>query len=193
MRVIFKPQKTDLPHLFLLGRIRRVWSVHSSDIVSVLQASSGLRFQSGWKIIVGFSDTELWEGTTGYSKRRAITLLFPRKETLNYDNLVIWLIIHELGHRLLEQNGVQSMYDKHVKEEEWHENEHKLLFLFLIDALKLLGPRGEKILQDYPAAHYTAPHSGHTKAWRWANNLTPDQRKEILKAFIRTKDMLLLH
>ena len=140
---------------------------------------------------VGFTDSGMWEGSAGYVGRKAIALLFPKLPPAEFDELVLWLAMHELGHRLLEQNGVQHTYDGGDMEK-WHEMEHRLLFLFLIDALMLLGERGERAVRTFPPMAYTDRRYGNTRAWRWAKNLSAKQRRELQGKIVATRNLSLL-
>lgn len=144
VRTPIKPLKRDLVHVFLAGRVKRVWGGYKTEALDALQSCSGLSFISGATIKVGYIEKD-WEGSSGYTDRKSITALFPKTGMVNFDGLVLWLIMHELGHRLLEQHGIANSL-KDMESEIWHEREHMLLFLFLIDAITELGECGNQIL-----------------------------------------------
>lgn len=78
------------------------------------------------------SDT-LWSAPAGYTGKKSITIALPGGHRPTSDNLILWLLIHELGHRLLDQHNIRSTPTQN--EEQWHEQEHKLLFSFLLEAM----------------------------------------------------------
>lgn len=171
----------------MVGRVKHLWNKRSVDIIQALQSSSGLQFTHGAVIKVGYTDDD-WGGSAGYMGEKAILLLFPRHQILDFDKLAIWLIMHELGHRLLEQHGLKTRYSNLEDIESWHEREHRLLFLFLIDALDSLGDDGRRIKQNFPERGYSDVSYGNTRAWRWARSFSPEQRSNILHKIVRSNN-----
>lgn len=189
MRVVFKSFTNDLPTIFLLGRVRRVYAQFGAKMVEALESVSGLYFTSGVAVRVGYGETNTWGGGAGYHGQKAVSLLFPKESRTNFDQLALWLMMHELGHRLLEQHCIQHHYNADDNEDCWHEAEHRLLFLFLIDALKTFGEQGERIIKMFPETGYTDDSYGNTRAWRWANALTQQERHDLLGRIITTRDL----
>lgn len=194
-KIRFYAPKKDIATLFLLGRVRRVYDEWGVRIIDALERSSGLTFSSGVNVRVQMSESTTWEGGAGKVGRKAIHIDLPKNLAAqeDADGLIIWLLIHELGHRLREQHGLGFMYHDNDLPG-WTEAEHRLLILFLIDALYLLGERGELVIKNwielgYPRSDMYYPH---TKAWVWAFDMAQDKRRELWRAFIKTRDYPLI-
>lgn len=168
-RVLPCDRNTDT--LFLAGRLKRLWSERGDAMVAALQNTSGHNFGRGVTVRVGYSqDAGLpWSGSAGFAGKKALTLTISR-DLLPVDEALLWLLMHELGHRLLEQNGVQTSFSAAGSRDAWDEQEHRLLFAFLIDALFAAFSPAEarKIIDTFPGTGYSDADDGTTRAWRWA-------------------------
>lgn len=194
-KIRFYSPKKDIATLFLLGRVRRVYNEWGARIIDALEQSSGLAFSSGINVRVQMSENTMWEGDAGKVGREAVHIDLPKNlaSQEDADGLIIWLLIHELGHRLCEQHGLWFRYHDNDLPG-WTEAEHRLLFLFLVDALYLLGERGELVIKNwiefgYPRSDMSYPH---TKAWVWAFDMNSNKRQDIWQKFLVTRDYSLV-
>ena len=195
MQITITPAQKDIPDTLLTAKAKEVWRARGTDIIDSIEDSSGLMFVRGLKVKIGYLETHdyTWEGNAGKPMQKAITLLFPKSPEL-FEEMFLWLIIHELGHRILDQNNVR--YDQRsVKDEAtWTELEHRLLFLFLSESIYgSLGKKlGDRVLDNFPEKGYFDDSLPHTKAWLWAKRLTDSQRKYLKKEVINMKHIELI-
>lgn len=159
-------------------RTKGLWTKYGDAIIRGLESATGLQFINGATIIIGYDQSKSsWSGRSGNHGRKAISILLPEERCVASDDLILWLPIHELGHRLLDQHNIRT--EATNNEDNWDEQEHKLLFSILIEAMFIAFGRehANKIIEDYPECGYTDSSFGHTRAWRWAISKTPNERK----------------
>lgn len=172
MLVKFKMKKKDWTGIFLTARVQRLYKEYEDNIISDLETASGLSFRRGFTVVVGdiTGDRYKWSTRSGIDRKKA-TLIEIDASAVTSDDLILWLLIHEIGHRLLDQHNIQTptVRDKDI----FNEQEHRLLFSFLIDAIEIgFGrQRTKSIIEAGPERGY------HTRAWKWATSMTPKQRK----------------
>jgi hypothetical protein len=186
MHLIFTVPVRDLPHFFLLGRVKHTWAKHGSAIIDALQETSGIQFSHSAVVKVQFcKDPNWWDGGAGHTRKRAISISLPKSTFAAYDEAIIWLLAHELGHRLLDQHNLEFNYNNFVSEEDWHYYQHKLLFIFLIDSLAhaLDSDQYRKLLKNLPCVGYSGD-DGTSRAWKWANNLAIAERRSLVRESI---------
>ncbi len=186
MRLIFKVKTRDLPHIFLLGRVKRIWAEHGDSIIRALQDDSGIQFTRSVSARVQFCENpDWWEGSAGRTGKKAITISLPRNAFALYDEAVIWVLAHELGHRLLDQHGIEFDSNSFPDEDTWHYYQHKLLFIFLIDSLaRALNPdQCRQLIDNIPGTGYTGS-DGTSRAWKWANGLSVIERRKLVQEII---------
>lgn len=183
MRVRFLSQAKDLETIFLLGRVKRVWAEHGHNMVKALEQQAGVQFQHGVTVQVAYATDDWWGGAAGRGGRTAIRIYCQRELVDTYDEHIAWLLMHELGHRLLQQHGVEHRTEEFASEDSWHEAEHRLLFAFLIPAIHQAFDKefADRLVRTNPEIGYEQMEYGHTRAWRWVN-AHRTEAKELLNA-----------
>jgi hypothetical protein len=195
MRITIIPESSTASNILLAARTKAVWRKYNTAVIRSLEESAGLKFTHGCVIKVAYIQTNdiAWEGRSGKDQQNAIVLLFP-KIPIMFEELTLWLIIHELGHRLLDQHGIRHSFIELEDDRMWTELEHRLLFLFLTEAIhKALGDElSDKVIDNFPAVGYVDDRFPHTRAWIWAHKLTDSQRSHLKQEVFVTKNIDLI-
>ena len=159
-------------------RAKGLWAKYGDAVIKGLESATGLHFINGATITIGHDQSQFsWSGRSGNHGRKTISIFLPEKRSVASDDLILWLLIHELGHRLLDQHNIRT--ETTDGEDDRDEQEHKLLFSILIEAMFIAFGKehAKKIIEDYPEHGYVDASFGHTRAWRWAMSKTPDERR----------------
>lgn len=183
MKVLLSPLNPDFKSVFAYARVKRIWDRYGQAVIKSLECASGLQFISGVKVRVGLNDDPaLWNGFSGHDGKLAIRILMPSASFLHYNELTVWLLAHELGHRLLDQHQIGFNLKTMQSESEWDYYEHKLLFLFLQPALAqaLTEYFYESLIKNIVSYGYSTPSYPLAKAWNWANKLSPLVRANLI-------------
>ena len=181
MLVKFRMKKKDWTGIFLTARVQRLYKEYEDNIVSGLETASGLSFRRGFTVVVSnLTSNSLWFGSAGFDGKKAISIEIPASRVIS-DDIILWLLIHEIGHRLLDQHNIQTPTVK--ARDIFNEQEHRLLFSFLIEAIKISfgSQHAKSIIESGPKRGYKDMKFGHTRAWKWAVSMTPKQRKAAWK------------
>lgn len=190
MKVLLSPLNPEFKSAFAYARVKRIWDKYGQAVIKSLECSSGLQFISGVKVKVGLDDDPaLWNGFSGHDGKLAIRILMPSASFLHYNELTVWLMAHELGHRLLDQHQIGFNLKTMQSESEWDYYEHKLLFLFLQPALAqaLTEDFYESLINNVVTYGYSNPSNSLAKAWSWSNSLSPQKRADLVgKIFTQT-------
>lgn len=167
----------DFASLLLVGRCKTFWKKHGTGITNALQSAAGLKFKHGARVQVAYADDPdkiySFHGSAGHPGKKAISITFARKNIpgTTTEHQLAYLLMHELGHRLLEQNGRTNKFDGDMSNEsdlnEWHYREHLLLFAFLPQAIRAAFPLefANRVLL-YPETGYEGNTYPLARAWR---------------------------
>ena len=184
MLVKFKMKKKDWTGIFLTARVQRLYKEYEDNIVSGLETASGLSFRGGFTIVVGdvTGDHSTWFLGSGIDKKEAALIELDASAVIG-DDLILWILIAQIGYRLLSQHHIYppTVEDKEVLSEEWS----RLIYSFLIEAMEIAfgGQHAKAIIKD---GTKDGLRPGGTKAWKWATNMTPKQRKAAWKKLKKT-------
>src|SRR5579862_8191845 len=133
LQLYFKPIDTAIPNILLASSHRRLWASHGAVIDCAFTTVTGLEFTAGVRAIVGFrerpADYRDWSHA-GMPRTEAMRLYYPS----GYDpeTAVLGQLCHELGHRFLEQHGLeiaQAHPEIHGLDRIYES--HRQLFIFL--------------------------------------------------------------
>ena len=120
-------------------------------------------------MVSNLTSNSLWFGSAGFDRKKAISIEIPASKVIS-DDIILWLLIHEIGHRLLDQHNIQTptVKDRDI----FNEQEHRLLFSFLIEAIKIgFGSQHAKAIMEHIAKDSLGISSD--KAWKWSISMTP--------------------
>ena len=168
-------KKKDWTGIFLTARVQRLYKEYEDNIISGLEAASGLSFLRGFTIVVSdiTGDHYKWFTRSGIDRKKA-TLIEIDASAVIGDDFILWILIAQIGYRLLSQHHIYppTVEDEEVLSEEWG----RLIYSFLIEAVETAfgSQRAKAIIKD--GTKYGL-RPGTTKAWKWAISMTPKQRK----------------
>ena len=177
-------KKKDWTGIFLTARVQRLYKEYEDNIISGLETASGLSFRGGFTIVVSdiTGDHYKWFTRSGIDRKKA-TLIEIDASAVIGDDLILWILIAQIGYRLLSQHHIYppTVEDKEVLSEEWS----RLIYSFLIEAMEIAfgGQHAKAIIKD---GTKDGLRPGGTKAWKWATNMTPKQRKAAWKKLKKT-------
>lgn len=107
MLVKFKMKKKDWTGIFLTARVQRLYKEYEDNIVSGLEAASGLSFRRGFTIVVSdiTGDHNTWFLGSGIDKKEAALIELDASVVIG-DDLILWILVNLIGCKLLGQNRV---------------------------------------------------------------------------------------
>ncbi|MDB5184321.1 MAG: hypothetical protein JWN38_129 [Candidatus Saccharibacteria bacterium] len=176
MKFVVKPADDSFEMMLEAGQYARIWQEHSETILNAFKNITGLEFQQ--RLITA----RITNGTYGNAGLPGKAMILPG----NYaaEDRKICTLMHELGHRLLGGNALNSVAlglvadtDENFNDWQWYEHRH--LYLFLHDAVAdAFGPEyAERCTKD---ELNNEPEYYH-EAWEWAMNLTFEQRQRAVR------------
>ena len=179
MLVKFKMKKKDWTGIFLTARVQRLYKEYEDNIISGLEAASGLSFRRGFTIVVSdiTDDHSTWFLGSGIDKKEAALIELDASAVIG-DDLILWILVNLIGCKLLGQNRVwpQTVKNKEILNERWS----RLAYSFSVDAIEIgFGSQHTKSIMEYIAKDSLGVSSD--KAWKWAISMTPKQRKAAWK------------
>ncbi len=187
MQLRFKPATKDFNDLLDSGYLRSLWQKIGSSYILAAQKVTGLSFNcEGIVVRCG----KLEHTMSGLSGSQAIQIATHHKRSDDEfehlrmsDDGLIGSLTHELGHRLLERNGIfipTSVILGHDYEA------HRLIYLFLYDSWVLaFGKYKADGIAKYDTDKFSIP--GYKEAWDWAMSLSPSERAGLTRYLVRNK------
>ncbi len=193
--ILFRPVTGNIDDLLLVGKLKRLWDVHGPDITSAFTQVTGYDFTQDIRANVGVGDIAVLESHSGITNREAMLLIY--KSTYVADAKLLWLLCHELGHRLLGNHKlyINNSSHKYSKAEVNYEA-HRTLFVFLIDVITAaFTDQVAAELLSCADDNYMSPGDAwddtYTKSWKWAKQLAPGRRKELTAMLFDDKTIIL--
>jgi len=182
MKIYFRPDESTLPSIQLYAQHRRLWQEHGESILRAFEKVTGESWQNGVRIlVVGNWDSEKngFNSSAGFKSRRGISLRYASFNPPDWR--VLSNLVHELGHRFIDQHQAGSPHADN--EAETLEN-HRQLFVFLVDVINrsFKAKLAQKIITEMEANYNDARKSEsnpYLKAWQWSRQLTFKRRQEI--------------
>lgn len=184
MLVKFRMKKKDWTGIFLTARVQRLYKEYEDNIISGLEAASGLSFRRGFTIVVGdiTGDHNTWFLGSGIDKKEAALIELDASAVIG-DDLILWILVNLTGCKLLGQNHVwpQTVKNKEILNEQWGQ----LVYSFSIDAMEIgFGSQHAKSIMEHIAKDSLG--ISIDKAWKWAISVAPKQRKAAWKKLKKT-------
>lgn len=175
MKLVIKAGDNALETILAAGQYQKLWQEHGQSIIKTFYDLTGLEFQQ--RHITAWTRP----GDSGDSGGPGLPMILPAKYDLlekKADTLT-----HELAHRLLNGNGINSVYlgllpDSKQPDERDMLYSHRLIYLFLYDAVKaVFGPAYAEICEK---RELNTDHASYPAAWQWAMSLPFEQRQRVL-------------
>lgn len=195
VRLLFRAQDTNFDNLLLLGKHNRLWNQYGQSIIGGFEQITGLSFTQGIRIDVTIADESKEESHSGVTNREAIKLVYS-SPNIN-DNQILWLLCHELGHRLLGQHKIYLHDTRNAQQKRINNyNTHRALFVILIELINLLFSSDiARWLLDYASKKYQNASDEwdetYQKSWQWAYDLSPAHRRNLIETITEAKTLIL--
>ena len=179
MMIKFKTKKKDLSEIFLMARTKRLYKENEDNIITGLERASGFSFRRSFTVIVSnvTGNHDKWFISSGVDKKEAAIIEIDTSAVIG-DDFILWTLVNLIGCKLLGQNRIwpQTVKDKRVLNERWS----RVVYSFSIDAMEIgFGSQRAKSIMEYAAKDSLG--ISNDKAWKWAINMTPKQRKAAWK------------
>lgn len=188
MRMVFLPGDGSFQAIVETQSYKDIWKRYAPALMTAFADATGLTFQQK-RITARVHPDKLGDSGNG---RRAM-ILPGNCRTTSAQQIVL---THELGHRLLSGNvlqGVRFGFSRPrwgTPEDDEHELEHRLLYLFLGDVVRVTF--GDEVYRDYVAHESSDPDSPHGRAYIWATQMSKAKQRAVIHriaADAMTRDM----
>jgi hypothetical protein len=189
------PDKTNIDSVLLLGQHRRLWNTYGPAITTSFEQITEVEFLQNVRAVITIDkEGESGQSNSGITGREAMELCYPGAYIP--EKRILWLLCHELGHRLEGQHEVYL-------DKKWHNTlpetallyeAHRRLFVYLIDVIlhAFPGKVAHDILQWVDTDNYNVDkddpsYPSYTKAWKWARRLSHEERYELTQTIFQDK------
>jgi hypothetical protein len=191
----FRALTTSFDDLLLIGKHKRLWNIHGESILRSFRSISGHDFTQGIRIKIGVGDTVIDESHSGMTNRQAMRLIY---KSVNIDDTkVLWLLCHELGHRLLGNYKlyVNNSSHKYSRDQANYEM-HRMLFVYLIDVIEgaFAADQAADLFSYADDWYYQSEDSfsnTYWQSWTWARKLTKARRHQLTKLLFDQRIIIL--
>jgi hypothetical protein len=165
VKINFYPESDLKEYKKTVEKYQSFWDKDGEQITKVLEKQYDFTFRESYINALIFDSVSYFHPTL------SLRANYP-------ENIKRGTLIHELGHRLLQGNGINQL----SKFPQWSGN-HKILFLKLYDTWILLYGK------DFAKQNVIAEkqrHEEYKKAWKWALSFTKKERSDKYKKLIKT-------
>jgi hypothetical protein len=196
VKLLFHVHGTDFESLLLLGAHKRIWDQYGKAILDGFEKVTGLAFTQGIRVELLIA-AEGEEGShSGTTNREAIRLAYTSPNVNEIQ--ILWLLCHELGHRLLGQHKIYLNDTRNELQKRTNMcDAHRALFIILIEVINTIFTPGiARQLFERADYLYAVPDvrwdDAYQKAWQWARGLSPLRRRQLISTIAAEKTLKLL-
>lgn len=166
LQINFYPESDKEEFIKAAREYQEIWDKEGKKIIETIEKISGLKFKTKFINAVTF-------GGISYS-------LPLRLESSYKPKFKRAVLVHELCHRLLVDNGVKI---KSISKADFTFKVHRIIYLVLYDIWVQLY--GEKLAKEAMELEISYGYPPYKKAWDWALSFDKLERSKKFKEFLK--------